>query len=189
MSGGICPCSRRAALHDGRPVRHGRIPANAGSPHRPGLRPRRLAEADGAAEELRREYGEIVLNAGCESASRRLDSACLDRGLPAGRELLPEPAPDRENHGPPGPVAFAAAPIRGALGGILFAFLALRVAGVIQPAIKTYGRHYEVVADNTAAVPALTPEQATASRSPSSRVPWRRRSRHQVPDGPRPDDR
>jgi predicted PurR-regulated permease PerM len=89
----------------------------------------------------------------------------------------------------PAPAAFAAALIGGALGGILFAFLALPAAGVIQAAVKTYGRYYEVVEDDNAVVPALTPEPATASGSPSRRVHWRRRSRHQPPDGPRPDDR
>lgn len=42
-------------------------------------------------------------------------------------------------------VAFAAAMIGAALGGVLFAFLALPVAGVIQAAVKEWGRSYEVV--------------------------------------------
>ena len=44
-------------------------------------------------------------------------------------------------------VAFAAALIGGALGGILFAFLALPVAGVMQAAMREYSKRYEVVDD------------------------------------------
>jgi predicted PurR-regulated permease PerM len=44
-------------------------------------------------------------------------------------------------------VAFAAALIGGALGGILFAFLALPAAGVIQSAVRAWGRRYTVVED------------------------------------------
>jgi predicted PurR-regulated permease PerM len=44
-------------------------------------------------------------------------------------------------------VAFAAALIGGALGGILFAFLALPAAGVLQAAFRAYGRRYAVVQD------------------------------------------
>src|SRR5499427_10261856 len=53
------------------------------------------------------------------------------------------------------PVAFAAALIGGALGGILFAFLALPAAGVILAAFRTYGRYYEVVEDDATIAPAL----------------------------------
>ncbi len=42
-------------------------------------------------------------------------------------------------------LAFAAALIGGALGGVLTAFLALPVAGVVQAAAGAYGRRYEVV--------------------------------------------
>lgn len=42
-------------------------------------------------------------------------------------------------------MAFAAALIGGALGGILAAFLALPVAGVIQASVSEYGKRYEVV--------------------------------------------
>jgi len=42
-------------------------------------------------------------------------------------------------------VAFAAALIGGALGGLLFAFLALPVAGVIQASIVEWSRSYDVV--------------------------------------------
>lgn len=42
-------------------------------------------------------------------------------------------------------LAFAAALIGGALGGILAAFLALPVAGVIQAAAGAYGKRYDVV--------------------------------------------
>jgi len=51
-------------------------------------------------------------------------------------------------------VAFGAAMIGGALGGLLMAFLALPAAGVIQAAVKEYGRRYDVVEAN------LTEEQA-----------------------------
>jgi predicted PurR-regulated permease PerM len=44
-------------------------------------------------------------------------------------------------------IAFAAALIGGALGGLLAAFLALPVAGVIQAAILEYSKPYEVVAE------------------------------------------
>src|SRR5262249_48808375 len=44
-------------------------------------------------------------------------------------------------------VAFAAALIGGALGGIFTAFLALPVAGVLQAAVKEWGKSYEVVDD------------------------------------------
>jgi predicted PurR-regulated permease PerM len=43
--------------------------------------------------------------------------------------------------------AFAAALIGGALGGLITAFLALPVAGVIQAAVSEYGKRYEVVED------------------------------------------
>ncbi len=44
--------------------------------------------------------------------------------------------------------AFAAALIGGALGGLLTAFLALPVAGVIQAAVSEFGKKYEVVDDD-----------------------------------------
>lgn len=62
----------------------------------------------------------------------------------------------------PAPIAFAAALIGGALGGILFAFLALPAAAVILAAIRTYGRYYEVIGDDRTVVPALTPENPAA---------------------------
>jgi predicted PurR-regulated permease PerM len=88
----------------------------------------------------------------------------------------------------PAPVAFAAALIGGALGGILFAFLALPAAGVILAAFRTYGRYYEVVEDDTVA-PALAPEKTTAGRG--SRPRWLSRRKHSppdTPDGPPPGD-
>ena len=45
------------------------------------------------------------------------------------------------------PLAFAAALIGAALGGFLFAFLALPVAGIIQSVIRNHGRQYEVIDD------------------------------------------
>jgi predicted PurR-regulated permease PerM len=44
-------------------------------------------------------------------------------------------------------VAFAAALIGGALGGVFAAFLALPVAGVIQAAVKEWSKSYEVVSE------------------------------------------
>jgi len=44
-------------------------------------------------------------------------------------------------------VAFAAVLIGGALGGVLFAFLSLPVAGVVQAAMREYSKSYEVVDD------------------------------------------
>jgi predicted PurR-regulated permease PerM len=44
-------------------------------------------------------------------------------------------------------VAFAAALIGGALGGVFAAFLALPVAGVIQAAVKEWSKSYDVVAE------------------------------------------
>jgi len=44
-------------------------------------------------------------------------------------------------------IAFAAALIGGALGGILTAFLALPVAGVIQASVKEWSRSYDVMED------------------------------------------
>jgi predicted PurR-regulated permease PerM len=85
----------------------------------------------------------------------------------------------------PAPVAFAAALIGGALGGILFAFLALPAAGVILAAVRTYGRYYEVVEDDATVEPALAPEKTTKSRSPRSG--WfhrRKQDPAKPPDGP-----
>jgi len=44
-------------------------------------------------------------------------------------------------------VAFAAALIGGALGGLFMAFLALPVAGVIQASVKEWSKSYDVVGD------------------------------------------
>ena len=66
-------------------------------------------------------------------------------------------------------VAFAAALIGGALGGIFTAFLALPVAGVLQAAVKEWGKSYEVVDDGH-----MTPKQPREERTGvTSR--WRRR--------------
>src|SRR6266550_2402077 len=45
-------------------------------------------------------------------------------------------------------VAFAAALIGGALGGLFMAFLALPVAGVIQASVKEWGKSYDVIRDD-----------------------------------------
>jgi predicted PurR-regulated permease PerM len=89
----------------------------------------------------------------------------------------------------PAPVAFAAALIGGALGGILFAFLALPAAGVILAAFRTYGRYYEVVEDDDTVAPALAPDKTAAGRG--SRPRWPGRRKHSPPgttDGPPPGD-
>jgi predicted PurR-regulated permease PerM len=57
-------------------------------------------------------------------------------------------------------VAFGAALIGGAIGGVLAAFLALPVAGVIQAAVQTYARRYGVVESE------LTPEEPPQSEEP-----------------------
>jgi predicted PurR-regulated permease PerM len=57
-------------------------------------------------------------------------------------------------------VAFAAALIGGALGGLFMAFLALPVAGVVQAAVKEWGRSYDVVADDLTTRPAHREEGA-----------------------------
>jgi AI-2E family transporter len=80
----------------------------------------------------------------------------------------------------PAPIAFAAALIGGALGGILFAFLALPAAGVILAAFRTYGRYYEVVEDDHTVAPALAPEKTAAGRGSRSR--WLGRRRHNPPE-------
>jgi len=43
------------------------------------------------------------------------------------------------------PLAFAAAMAGGALGGFLFAFLSLPVAGIIQSVVRTHGSRYKVI--------------------------------------------
>jgi hypothetical protein len=80
----------------------------------------------------------------------------------------------------PAPIAFAAALIGGALGGILFAFLALPAAGVILAAFRTYGRYYEVVEDDHTVAPALAPEKTAAGRG--SRPRWLGRRKHNPPE-------
>jgi predicted PurR-regulated permease PerM len=55
-------------------------------------------------------------------------------------------------------VAFAAALIGGSLGGVLFAFLALPAAAVIQAAVAEYGRGYEVVDSELTKDPPARPE-------------------------------
>ena len=89
----------------------------------------------------------------------------------------------------PAPVAFAAALIGGALGGILFAFLALPAAGVILAAVRAYGRYYEVVEDDKTIVPALAPQKP--AKASTRRRSWLRRWHHAPPGPPdreAPDD-
>jgi predicted PurR-regulated permease PerM len=79
-------------------------------------------------------------------------------------------------------IAFAAALIGGALGGILTAFLALPVAGVIQASVKEWSRSYDVMED------VLTePTQVVERRTLLEGV--RRRFRSGTsPPGDTPDD-
>lgn len=89
----------------------------------------------------------------------------------------------------PAPVAFAAALIGGALGGILFAFLALPAAGVILAAARAYGRYYEVVDDDSTVVPALAPEQPAKTGTRRHWLPGRRQhGPPEPPDGGTHDD-
>ncbi|TMK34348.1 MAG: AI-2E family transporter [Actinobacteria bacterium] len=74
-------------------------------------------------------------------------------------------------------VAFAAALIGGALGGIFTAFLALPVAGVIQASVKEWGKSYDVM-DDVLTEP--TPEVV--------RVTLMERARRRFGSGPSPPD-
>ncbi|MEX2502034.1 MAG: AI-2E family transporter, partial [Trueperaceae bacterium] len=67
-------------------------------------------------------------------------------------------------------VAFGSALIGGALGGLLFAFLALPAAGVIQASVRLWGRRYDVVDDS------LTAHHDPPGSAPRARrgLPWRR---------------
>src|SRR6266576_3383994 len=56
-------------------------------------------------------------------------------------------------------VAFAAALIGGALGGLFMAFLALPVAGVIQASVKEWYKSYDLIRDD------LTPQEEAPKRS------------------------
>ena len=82
----------------------------------------------------------------------------------------------------PAPVAFGAALVGGTLGGLLFAFLALPAAGVVQAAVKAYGRYYEAVEDDMSVVPALAPEE-TEKTTPGRGAPtrWLRRRKPRTP--------
>lgn len=73
----------------------------------------------------------------------------------------------------PAPLAFAAALIGGALGGILFAFLALPTAGVVLAAFRAYGRYYEVIESGESAGPA--PQEPARVSTRRRRRPGRRR--------------
>ena len=77
-------------------------------------------------------------------------------------------------------VAFGAALIGGALGGLLFAFLALPAAGVIQSMVKLWGRRYDVVETEltTHDQPVVVPEK------PKRSLPWRRGDAGDEPDEP-----
>lgn len=86
----------------------------------------------------------------------------------------------------PAPIAFAAALIGGALGGILFAFLALPTAGVILAAVRAYGRYYEVVESDKTTEPALARRKPARSRAP--RWWWPGHGPPSPPDGKAPDD-
>ncbi len=62
-------------------------------------------------------------------------------------------------------VAFAAALVGGAIGGILTAFLALPVAGVIQAAVQEYGKRYTVVSDDLTTETASPPPKEKDEKS------------------------
>lgn len=65
-------------------------------------------------------------------------------------------------------IAFAAALIGASLGGLLFAFLALPAAGVIQAGVKLWGKQYEVVESE------LTTNQEPGEPKEGKGQPWRR---------------
>ena len=70
-------------------------------------------------------------------------------------------------------VAFAAALIGGAIGGLVAAFLALPVAGVIQAALTEYSHSYDVVEDTPDAVEVAVEavEDATEGKDPDKDRP------------------
>jgi len=81
-------------------------------------------------------------------------------------------------------IAFGAALVGGALGGILAAFLALPVAGVLQAAVQTYARRYDVVESG------LTRETVpVGEHAPRSWRIRRRPSSESSEDGASEDDR
>ncbi len=82
----------------------------------------------------------------------------------------------------PAPIAFAAALIGGAIGGVLFAFLALPTAGVILAAARAYGRYYEVVESDKTVVPDRAPHKRGPPRT--RRLPWPGRGRRGPPAPP-----
>jgi predicted PurR-regulated permease PerM len=65
-------------------------------------------------------------------------------------------------------IAFAAALIGASLGGLLFAFLALPAAGVIQAGVKLWGKQYDVVESE------LTTSEAPTEPKEKKGLPWRR---------------
>jgi hypothetical protein len=75
-------------------------------------------------------------------------------------------------------VAFAAALIGGALGGLFMAFLALPVAGVIQASVKEWSKSYDVVGDVLKA-----PKHVPVRERLRMRVRSRFRSRTPPPGG------
>ena len=79
----------------------------------------------------------------------------------------------------PAPLAFAAALIGGALGGILFAFLALPTAGVILAAVRAYGHYYQVIESDKTAAPTPPPHEPAQPRT--RRRPRFGRGQHRPP--------
>ena len=92
-------------------------------------------------------------------ARRRHRGARLRIDLPADRELLAEPPPDREDDAAASGGRLRGGPGRRAIGGILTAFLALPVAAVVQAAIQEYGKKYTVVEDGLTAETAPRPQK------------------------------
>jgi predicted PurR-regulated permease PerM len=86
------------------------------------------------------------------------------------------------------PIALASALIGAALGGILFAFLALPVAGVIQAAFRAYGRYYEVVEEGAAGSPGASGSAGAPGSTPRTSRPGWRRIRGKGSAKPPPED-
>ena len=93
------------------------------------------------------------------TSRRGLLGARVRPRLPAARELHPSPRITAKTMSLHPAVAFAAALIGGALGGLFMAFLALPVAGVIQASVKEWSKSYDLVRDD------LTPQEEAPKRS------------------------
>jgi predicted PurR-regulated permease PerM len=81
-------------------------------------------------------------------------------------------------------VAFGAALIGATLGGILTAFLALPVAGVIQSGVSEYGRRYQVVESELTEEPVRPPPSPRGRSRLRARFRRRRKSPSEAPSPP-----